>query len=85
MFRAGRLVRMSADDDVESRRDGIKIEGVNVVENVNCCGVCFDDFGFGQSQRPWLRIYISPHSKNWPESLQHFKNFRIAHIARMNN
>ena len=78
MFRAGRLVRMSAHDDVESRGDGIKIERVNVVEDVNCCGICLDDFGFGQGQRPRVRIHISPYGKNRGESFQRFENFRIA-------
>ena len=85
VFRAGWLVRMSAHDDMEPCGDGIKIERVNVVEDVNRCGIRLDDFGFGQRQRPWVRIHISPHGKNRGESFQILENFRIAHVTRMND
>lgn len=85
VFRAGRLVRMPAYDDLESRDDGIKIDRVNVVKDVNRRGICLDDFGFRKSQRPRFRIDISPHGKNGGESFQRFENLWIAHIARMND
>ena len=76
---------MSAHDDVESRGDGIKIERVNVVEDVNRGGIGLDDFGFGKSQGPRLGIHISPHGKNRGQSFQGLENLRIAHVSRMNN
>jgi hypothetical protein len=85
VFRAGRLVRMSAHDDMESRGDGVKIERVNVVENKNRCGLRLDDLGFRQCQRPRFRIHISSHGKNRRESLQRSEYFRIAHVAGMND
>jgi len=85
VFRAGRLVRMSAHDDMESRGDRIKIERVNIVEDVNRCGIGLDDFGFGQGQRPRFRIDISAHGKNRGESFQRFEYFRIAYVACMND
>jgi len=85
VFRAGRFVRMPAHDDMESCGDGIKIERVNVVKDINCCGIRLDDFGFGQGQRPRVRIDIAPHGKNRGESFQRFEDFRIAHVARMND
>lgn len=85
VFRPGRFVRMSAYDDMESRGDWIKIERVNVVKDVNRCAIRLDDFGFGQGQRPRVRIDISPHGKNGGESFQRFENFRISHITRMND
>lgn len=85
MFRAGRLVRMSAHDDVKTCGNGIKIERVCVVKDVDSCGICHDDFGFGQGQRPRLRIHISPHGKNRSQIFQRFENFRIAHVARVDD
>ena len=84
-FRPGRFVRMPAHDDVESRADGIEIELVNVVKNVNRCGICLDNFGFGQGLRPRFRIDISSHGKNRGKSFQRFENFRIANVARMDD
>ena len=85
VLRAGRLVRMPAYDDLESRGDGIKIERVNVVKDVYRCEIRLDDFGFGKIQGPRLGIHISPHGKNRGESFQRFQNFRIAHVACMND
>jgi len=85
MFRAGGLVRMSAHNDMKSRGYGIEIERVNVVENVNRCEIRLDDFGFGQGLRPRFCIHVSAHGKNRGQSFQRFENFRIAHVARMND
>src|SRR5580700_5872412 len=76
---------MSAYDDVKSRRDGIKVERLNVVEHVNRGWNRLDDFGFGKSQGPRFGIHVSPHGKNRGESFQRFQNFRIAHVACMND
>ena len=85
MFGAGRLVRMPAHDDMESRGDGIEVERVNIVEDVNRCGIRFDDFGLGKSQRPRFCIDISPHGKNRGERLQRFEYFRIAYVTCVND
>lgn len=85
VLRARRLVRMPAYDDVESRGDGIKIERVNVVEDVNRGAIRLDNFVFGKSLRPRFGIHISPHGKNRGKSFQSLENFRIAHVSRMNN
>ena len=81
MFRPRGLVRMPADDDLKSRGGGIEIERVNIVQNVNRRGFRFEDFGFGQGQRPRLRIDVSPYGKNGRECFQPFQNSRIAHVA----
>src|SRR4029077_4704889 len=85
MFRARRLVRMPAYDVVESRGGGIKIERVNVVENVNRGGIGLNDFGFGKSHGPRLGIHISSHGKNRGQSFQGLENLRIAHVTRVND
>jgi len=85
VFRAGRLVRMSAYDDMKSRGGGIEIERMNVVQYVNRCGIRLDDLGFGKSQRPRLHIHVSPHGKNRRQSFQRFEDFRIPHVARMDD
>ena len=85
LLRAGRLVRMPAHDNMKSRGGRIQIERLNVVENVNCGGICFDHFGFRKSEGPGLRVHISPHGKNRGQSFQRFENFRIAYITRMND
>ncbi len=55
---------MSADDEMESRGGGIQIKGVDVVQDVECCEISFDDFCFGQGPRPRVGINISAHGKN---------------------
>jgi len=63
-FRAGRLVRMAAHDNMKSGSQGINIERVNIVQDVDGRGRQLDGFGFGQALRPPLGVHISAHRKN---------------------
>jgi hypothetical protein len=81
----GGLMRMTADNGAEAPGDGIKIEIVEIMEDIDA-GFCdFKDFEPRKVQRILCLIDIAPHRHHRRYLAQTFKHLLMADITGMHN
>jgi hypothetical protein len=80
-FEFYRLVRMAADDDVESRCRRIQVERMHIVQDVKPDLARIGNRSFRQRASPFAGIYVSAHRDDGRKFSEGGENFRMAHVA----
>lgn len=79
------LVRVAADDNLETRSPGIQVESIDIVKNINRRRTSFYDGSFRQRSRPILLVHVSADRDNRRECPQGIENLRFAHVSSVND
>src|SRR5947207_13106978 len=78
-------MRMAADDDMKTSGDRIQVEGVQIMQDIEENLPSFRNGCFWEGAGPVGSIHISTHGDNGRKLSQSGENFRLAHIAGMEN
>jgi hypothetical protein len=84
-FRAARLVRMPADDDVKSGCGWVQIEIVNVVKHVDVGRACFYDGCERQRGSPRFVVNVASDRNDRREKFERLEDFGLPDVPGMNN
>lgn len=79
------LMRVAADDDMKTSGDRIQVEGVQIMQDIEENLPSFRNGCFWEGAGPVGSIHISTHGDNGRKLSQSGENFRLAHIAGMEN
>jgi len=84
-FGAARLVRMPADDDVESGCGRVQVEFMNIVQHIDVGGTRFNDGGERQRGGPGSVVNVASDGYDRSESFERVQDFRLPDVPGMNN
>jgi hypothetical protein len=79
------LMRVAADDRVETRGLWLEVEIVEIVEHVNMEASGLDNRRERKLLGPMLRVHITAHGKHWRDGLELREYFGRADVSRVNN
>jgi hypothetical protein len=77
------LMRVAADDRVESRCSWVEIDVPKIMEHIKTVTGAFDNRGEGKFPCPGLCVDIAAHSEHRGDEFELCENFRSAHVSRM--
>jgi hypothetical protein len=80
-----RNMAVPRDHDLEPCRFRLQIELCQIVQNINRNAADLDDFSFRQPARPRGCVDIAANGRHGRENRELLKNFRRAHISRVND
>ena len=81
----GGLVRVAANDGIEPRRLGVKVELLEIVEQIKTAAGGFNNRGKRKLLCPGLRIHIPPNGKDRCNEFELRENFGRANVSGVND